>query len=468
MMNKKINILIVHYNTPKLTECLVKSINKFVGANCTIYIFDNSDKNPFRYKQDNIVLFDNTQGQIINFENWLEQFTKKGNVAAADGGRRISARHCISVDKCFDLINDNFILLDSDILLKKDISVLYDDKYLFCGQLEKNLKNIIRLTPYLCFINVNKCKELNLRYFDKNRMHGLIMGSGNWYDTGAAFYFHANKYPHNLIKLDDYIVHYKGASWDHNYVNNKKVHGELTPDEWIYKHSDLYKDNLKTKVIYTCITGGYENIVDPSYVQDDFDYICFTDNTNQNSKVWQFRPIPSELQNLSKIKQQRIIKICPHKYLPSHYKESIWVDGAIDILGDMNEFIQNYCNNPNKSVYIRKHPKRNCLYIEANICMRMKKDTPTNIYPQIKKYRAQKFPENSGLVESNIIYRKHNNSYCVRLMNAWADEIKNGSHRDQLSFNYCLWKIGNSGFQYLDTKLVNSKYFKWYSHHDRK
>ena len=63
------NILIVHYNTPKLTECLVKSINKFVGTNCNIYIFDNSDKLRFTYSQENLTIFDNTHGQIINFYN---------------------------------------------------------------------------------------------------------------------------------------------------------------------------------------------------------------------------------------------------------------------------------------------------------------------------------------------------------------------------------------------------------------
>ena len=53
-------------------------------------------------------------------------------------------------------------------------------------------------------------------------------------------------------------------------------------------------------------------------------------------------------------------------------------------------------------------------------------------------------------------------------MNLWASELINGSHRDQLSFNYALWRIGDDGFQYLDTKLLNCNYFKWYSRHNRK
>ena len=66
-MNK--NIVIIHYNTPHLTECLVRSINMFMD-NAIIYIFDNSDKYPFTAEFDNVTVFDNTKGQIINFDEW--------------------------------------------------------------------------------------------------------------------------------------------------------------------------------------------------------------------------------------------------------------------------------------------------------------------------------------------------------------------------------------------------------------
>lgn len=464
-MNKKINILIVHYNTPRLTECLVKSINKFVGANCTIYIFDNSDKNPFTYKQDNIVLLDNTQGQIINFDKWLEKYPYRiGN--PCKNNNYASAKHCYTIEKCFDLINDNFILIDSDILLKQDVTELYDENYFYVGEvgqhhlIRKNSKT--RVHPYLCFINVNKCKNNGIHYFDENHMLGINkVGTDNsLYETGSWFFKSVGEREFKKIYLCNYIVHFGSASFN---IPSKT----LCIENWLHTNKRFWVDMKNKRVIYTCITGGYENIVDPSYVQDDFDYVCFTDNMNQSSKVWQFRPIPNELQKLSKVKQQRVIKICPHKYLPEYY-ESIWVDGSIDILGDMNEFIETYCNKPNKSVYIRKHPKRNSIYEEATACVAQKKDVAKNVYSQTEKYRKNGFPTGYGLVESNIIYRKHNDPYCIQLMNKWVEEVINGSHRDQLSFNYALWKKGDSGFQYIDSKLSNSKYFKWYWGHNRK
>lgn len=467
MNNKKINILIVHYNTPKLTECLVKSINKYVGANCCIYIFDNSDKNPFTYKQDNITIFDNTKGQIIDFEKWLSGYKKKPTISAADKGRRISARHCFTVDKCFDLINDSFILLDSDVLLTSDISELFDENCVFVGQLETNNLGIDRLLPYCCFINVKSCKSIGVRYYDENKMHGISVGHGNAYDTGASFYYHLKNKKYKLVNLNNYIIHYKGASWDPNYVNNIKYHQNLTPEDWLHKNIKYYLNEKNKRVVYTCITGKYDNLITPLYKQNDVDYVCFTDNLNQNGGIWELREIPSELLALDKIKQQRIIKICPHRYL-SEYEDSIWVDGSMDILSDVNTFINTYCNDTNKQVFMRKHPNRGCIYREANVCISMRKDTKERINTQINRYKQEGFPTNYGLVESNLIYRKHNTEYCKQLMETWANEIKNGSHRDQLSFNYALWKCGDSGFKYIDLDVLKGKYFKWYKLHNWK
>ena len=457
--SKCINILIIHYNTPYLTECLIKSINKFVKQTCKIYIFDNSDKMPFTYKQDNIKVFDNTHGDIINFKNELKKYPDHiGNLSSQNG--YASAKHCMSVDKCFDLIKDNFILLDSDVLLKNDISNLYNDEYIFVGEIGQqqllNTKSKKRVIPFICFINVKKCLELNIRYFNGAYMLGLSKSGtpNNLYETGSWFFEQTCKYQHNIININNYIVHYASASFN---PTSKNIL------EWLNDNKLLWK----SRVIYTCVTGNYENVVDPTYVQNDFDYICFTDNPNNCSNVWTFKNIPNELSNLSKIKQQRMIKICPHKFL-SEYDESIWVDGSVDILDNMNDFISEYCEEKHKSVFIRKHPLRNCIYKEGLVCIKDKRDTVENISKQLNRYRLENYPSNNGLVETNMIYRKHNNSYCIELMNIWANEVKNYSYRDQLSFNYALKKCGNTGFKYLDFDIINGKYFKWYRGHNRK
>lgn len=703
---KKINICIVHYNTPYLTECLVKSINKHVGYNCNIYIFDNSDKHPFVYKQDNITLFDNTKGQIINFDKWLEKYPNKTLDAKRNGYG--SAKHCYTVEKCFDLLNvDEFILMDSDILLKQDVRNIYNNENIFAAEiLKQNNKIIEKAAPFLCYINVKKCKEVGVHYFNENYMFGLhktdINPKCDYYDTGAWFYFDAKKYQYKTFKLDDYIVHYGSASWKTNntkewllkhknlydneniiisfttyknrvkyapeviksllnqtikpykicltlykedlqyitpelqyffdngdvellisdvdiaphkkyYYSMKKyknypivtvdddviydstlietlyngylrnnmcisagrthkikynTHGTPLPyNQWQYEYKGnelepsfdifatgiggvlyppnilqiddisiedimkcLYADdvflkkrendlkikvqwirgnkilmgksinipevqntglalinNLKSrndeyikniglckvneinkKVIYTCITGNYENLVDPSVVSEDFDYVCFTDNLNLSTNVWKLRPIPDELLHLSKIKQQRCIKICPHKYL-SEYETSVWIDACIDIIGNINQLLKQDCSDIDKSIFIPKHPGRNCVYEEIKACLHFKKDILENMEPQIKKYKSENYPINNGMVQTGIMIRKHNEQRCIEVMELWKDELVKYSHRDQLSFNYALWKTNNhKTFKYLDKSLFNSKYFNCYYAHNRK
>lgn len=72
------NILIVHYNTPYLTSYLVKSIKKYTPS-ARIYIFDNSDKQPFVSEYEDITIFDNTKGDYIDFDEFLSKYPNRTN-----------------------------------------------------------------------------------------------------------------------------------------------------------------------------------------------------------------------------------------------------------------------------------------------------------------------------------------------------------------------------------------------------
>ena len=148
------------------------------------------------------------------------------------------------------------------------------------------------------------------------------------------------------------------------------------------------------------------------------------------------------------------------------YEVSIWVDGNVDIKGNMSELIKNVLID-DCSIYVPKHPQRGCLYDEVRPVISMKKDTAENVNPQIERYKKEGFPKGYGLLQSNILIRKHNNGDCIRLMEAWSNEVMNGSHRDQLSFNYCSWKNPDIKVKYLDKGICNSSWFKWYMNHKR-
>ena len=454
----KKNILIIHYNTPYLTECLVRSINLFVEG-ATIYIFDNSDKKPFTAKFDNVTVFDNTKGQIIDFEKWLKNYPNRfqSNGSTNKWG---SAKHCYSVEKCMELIDDGFILLDSDVLLKRDISNLIDENVIFTGEIITQPKSYIkRVVPFITYINVKMCKENGVHYFYDNYMHGLNKGVGtDSYDTGGGFFIFTKKYNHNEIKCNDYIVHYGHGSWDAKSKNNF-----YSDEEWLSIFKRYWSTEKNKKVIYTCITGNYDRLLTPKHITKDFDYVCFTDNGSIKSDFWDIRPLPKETEGLSQVKKQRFVKINPHLLL-SEYDISIWVDGNVTLKGDLNKFVNGVITS-DCSVYVPKHPQRDCIYAEANVVVKMGKDKSEITKPQMDRYKKEGFPEKYGLLQSNIMLRKHNNSDCIKLMEDWFKEVKNGSHRDQLSFNYTSWKNIDVKVIYLDKNIYKSEFFYWNGSH---
>ena len=452
-MNK--NIVIVHYNTPYLTECLVRSINLFV-KDAIIYIFDNSDKKPFTAKFDNVSIIDNTNGQIINFDEWLKKYP---NRTKSFGKRNQwgSAKHCYSVEKCMEILKENFVLMDSDILLKKDISSFFQDDCIYVGEtILQPLSQIKRLLPFICFINTKMCKEKGIHYFDDNYMHGLRKTTnGDRYDTGAIFVEKASKFKHVDLPISDYIVHFNNASWIETSI---KKH-TLTEEEWLNRYKKLWKGGKNKKVIYTCITGGYDDLKDLSFTSDDFDYVCFTDSVYTGNEFWDIRPLPKEVEGLSQVKKQRYVKINAHNLLPE-YDLSVWIDGIVNIKSDVNELLDDILED-GISIYVPTHPSRDCIYKEAKAVLAAKKDVKEIVDPQIERYKKEGFPHNNGLLQSNILIRKHNEEDCVRLMEAWFNELKDNSHRDQLSFNYVLWKNSDIKVKYLDKYIYKSKWFSW-------
>ena len=404
---------------------------------------------------------------VTIFDKWLEKYPNRFR-SNGKSNKWGSAKHCYSVEKCIQIINENFILLDSDILIKRDVSSLWDETKMYVGEVINQPKSSIkRILPYICFLNVKMMKEHNVHYFDQEYMHGLkYTVDGDMYDTGAGFYLAAKKYPSKQIKTDEYAIHYSGGSWAKE--KELKYKHAYTPEQWLTRYVKLWGNMDKRKnVVYTCITGEYDSLMTDIKTSDNFDYVCFTDNMSlDGGGIWELRPIPSEVNGYSKVKQQRYVKICAHKVLPE-YEQSIWIDANVLVRGSVDDFVNEKCA-ADYSVFIPKHPNRTCIYKEAEAVLRLKKDKKEIVAKQMSRYRSEHFPENYGLVQSNIMFRRHNDESCIRLMEAWWEELSKESHRDQLSFNYALWKNKDAKFAYLDKDTCNSIYFLWKKTHGKR
>lgn len=198
----------------------------------------------------------------------------------------------------------------------------------------------------------------------------------------------------------------------------------------------------KTGVVYTCVTGEYDDLRDHAFIDPQWDYVCFSDCifTGDLLKLnWKIKPLAFD--SLDNVRNQRWHKLNPHLLFPE-YDKSIYVDTNVNILDsvlfdDVKLAIDNV-----SAISVAPHRDRNCIYDEFITCMALGKDNKQIIEKQKQLIYESGFPTMQGLFDCSIIYRKHHDDKIIALMNDWWWWVKNYSRRDQLSFTYVLWKHG--------------------------
>jgi hypothetical protein len=200
-------------------------------------------------------------------------------------------------------------------------------------------------------------------------------------------------------------------------------------------------ESSNKKVIYTCITGNYDDLIQHNCINLNWDYICFTDNKKllNDKKIgyWKIKPIIFD--ELDNQRNSRWHKLFPHKLFPNH-KYSIWIDASLNIL-DNYIFEKTDKLIENKEIISQPiHQVRDCIYDEADEVIKAKLDNKEIVRKQIKIMKKNNYPKHNGLKENTLIFRKHNDKKCIKIMEEWWGWLINYSRRDQLSFNYVAWK----------------------------
>lgn len=235
--------------------------------------------------------------------------------------------------------------------------------------------------------------------------------------------------------------------------------------------TNIFKKNKKpvekNLVIYTAIFGKKDKLREPKYKPENADFVCFTDN-DFKSKTW--KVIKTEGIPGDSVRSARMRKILPHKYFPN-YEYSLWVDGNLNVKGNVNKLIDEYLKDVNLAIFdhAKNKDSRDCVYDEAEAIYgamdrgRYKYISREVIEKQIEKYKNDGYPKKNGLAVTMAIFRRHNEKDVKDTMDFWWNEVKENSPRDQISFNYSVWK-NNLKIVYLPGDSRNNKYFKWYGH----
>ena len=196
---------------------------------------------------------------------------------------------------------------------------------------------------------------------------------------------------------------------------------------------------MKKLVCYTCCTGGYDNISQYEVINPNWDYVYFTDNEEliKQKQIghWEIRPLA--FSKLTNVKNARWHKVNAHILFPE-YEYSLWLDANITIKSEnvINKIKQLIKEDTLFSVPL--HPNRNCIYDEAKVIIDLDIDYSKIVKSEIKFLKKEKYPTTNGLHETCILFRKHNQ--LKNTLDLWWKMIKSYSKRDQLSFDYAIWK----------------------------
>ena len=169
------------------------------------------------------------------------------------------------------------------------------------------------------------------------------------------------------------------------------------------------------------------------------EYVIFADvPVAYEHAGWQIRP-PVYAAKMNR-RRARLHKVQPHLLFPDA-DFTLWLDGTLTPITSLRALVDEYAPEPDVHVVTFAHPKRSCLYDEADELIRRRRDNAQTIRAQVERYRQEGYPAGNGLASTSAVLRR-NSSTARRLDELWRSEIQRGSFRDQVSFDYCLWKVG--------------------------
>lgn len=200
-----------------------------------------------------------------------------------------------------------------------------------------------------------------------------------------------------------------------------------------------------TKTIYTVMFGDEYKLQDPTYINKNWEHICFTDNKKIKSDVWDiiYLPKPEDPQ-----KKSREIKLLYYEYIVPDI--NIYIDSKFKINVNLDKFVKKNLKKEN-DICLMKHNKRDCLFDEGKFCIKNNIGNKEIIQKQLDDYKKEGMINNFGLFAPGIMIRR-DNEIVRQFMYLWYLEIRKYTYRDQISFPYIQWK-----YDVLNINTINFK-----------
>ena len=210
--------------------------------------------------------------------------------------------------------------------------------------------------------------------------------------------------------------------------------------------------------IYTCITAGYDDLKKQPVLGPHVRYRAFVEGVQRPLPPWVVSPVES-VPEADPTRRAREMKVLAHRAVPDA-EWSLWVDGCFVIRPDFQilRWLSDYMQDADLVTF--QHTADDCTYQHATRIVQVGLDRAPTVVAQMQRYREGGLPEHAGMVQTNVMLRKH--TPAVQAFNErWWQEIQAGSRRDQLSF---VWAARETGLKYRALPVHERQYFHGKSH----
>ena len=196
-------------------------------------------------------------------------------------------------------------------------------------------------------------------------------------------------------------------------------------------------------ILYTAIFGDVKDQLyelprwGDAYVECHA-YVDTVEKPKKHKTGWILRPPAFTDQNDSRRKARKH-KALAHELYPD-VPITIWCDGTMTPYTSPKTLCRRYLPE-DLEICTFRHSERTCIYQEAEYCARNKRGDVAKIRKQIAAFKKEGYPYHNGLAETMVVIRKLTDD-TKAFNELWWACIENGSERDQLSFDYAIWKLG--------------------------
>lgn len=211
--------------------------------------------------------------------------------------------------------------------------------------------------------------------------------------------------------------------------------------------------------IQTAIFGNYDT--PKPLILEDVCYSAnlFSDGSFKNHEIgnlgWNFWPSPYFLgDNTTSMLRAKYFKTRQPAASLRDDDVFIWLDGSMRITEPklVEKCLQALGDD---DACFMKHPDRHCVYQEAEFSLRFPRYQNVGIERQLQEYSRLGMPEKWGLIATGFFVMRIID-WTRQLLADWWEECQHGSHQDQISLPFLLWRSKQTKWN------TNIRYGEWF------